>query len=340
MHQVADVEVAKNIMDANKRLADKNLRNLEEKDIFCVDFVGAIGSGKTTLVEEIIDNTDYKIGVLAGDVISKFDGGRIEKHNVPVVGLNTGKECHLELVSPFLSPRAAGLPKLRLCRSTEGDLARRTGSMAGERAADTLATTLPMRREHFMLTHECNSYILDDYRRFPTMEEVFVEITPDVKLRHPRGKTKISVLMNPSVMGGTPRWGDAIVMIDGVPVPDHRLVETYDPAIVKTVEVYPYRYNLGYRVFDGVVNLVTFKGNMPGVMFDDNVRIYDFPGCAWPMAHEGRETPFWHPLVTLQPGEKFEVPSAALEPGVSYTLSVDGLAAGVRPVYLRKSFVR
>ena len=96
MHQVADVEVAKNIMDANKKLADRNKKNLEDKGIFCVDFVGAIGSGKTTLVEEIIDNTDYKIGVLAGDVISKFDAGRIEKHNVPVVGLNTGKECHLD----------------------------------------------------------------------------------------------------------------------------------------------------------------------------------------------------------------------------------------------------
>ena len=96
MHQVADVEVAKNIMDANKKLANKNKENLENKGIFCVDFVGAIGSGKTTLVEEIIDNTDYKIGVLAGDVISEFDAGRIKKHNVPVVGLNTGKECHLD----------------------------------------------------------------------------------------------------------------------------------------------------------------------------------------------------------------------------------------------------
>jgi len=96
MHQVADVEVAKNILDANKKLAEKNKKNLEEKGIFCVDFVGAIGSGKTTLVEEIIDNTDYKIGVLAGDVISRFDAGRIEKHDVPVVGLNTGKECHLD----------------------------------------------------------------------------------------------------------------------------------------------------------------------------------------------------------------------------------------------------
>jgi hydrogenase nickel incorporation protein HypB len=39
---------------------------------------------------------NYKIGVIAGDVISKYDAGRFEKHNVPVVGLNTGKECHLD----------------------------------------------------------------------------------------------------------------------------------------------------------------------------------------------------------------------------------------------------
>ena len=70
MHQVADIEVAKNIMDANKRLADKNLKHLEEKDIFCVDFVGAIGSGKTTLIEEIIDNTDYNIGVLQNSMLN------------------------------------------------------------------------------------------------------------------------------------------------------------------------------------------------------------------------------------------------------------------------------
>ncbi len=34
MHNVADVEVQKNIMDANKRLADRNKKNLEDKNIF------------------------------------------------------------------------------------------------------------------------------------------------------------------------------------------------------------------------------------------------------------------------------------------------------------------
>ena len=96
MHKIASIEVQENIMKANKDLADKNQEMFDENDVYCIDFVGAIGSGKTALIEYLIDNLDEKVGVIAGDVISKFDAGRIEQHNAPVVGLNTGKECHLD----------------------------------------------------------------------------------------------------------------------------------------------------------------------------------------------------------------------------------------------------
>lgn len=255
-------------------------------------------------------------------------------------GLEPGRDCWLRPVSPFCAPVPEDLPKLQLCRSQEKDLLRRGKALAEDLSADSLAVSLPLRREHFFLTHECISYILDDYTRFPTMEEVFVEITPNVKLRRPSGKPHVYVLLSTSVLEATPCWGDAAVMIDGVPVPDHKLIETYDPAIVKVIETYPYKYEMGGRVFDGVVNLVTFKGNMPGVLFDDNVRIYDFQGCAWPQEHKGSETPYWHPLVKLMPGESLEIPADALQAGVDYILSVDGLTDGGRPVYLRKTFTR
>jgi len=96
MHKVADIEVQHNIMKANKKLAERNKEIFEKNGIFTIDIVGAIGSGKTALIEKFIDETDFKIGVMAGDIISKFDAGRIESHGVPVVGLNTGKECHLD----------------------------------------------------------------------------------------------------------------------------------------------------------------------------------------------------------------------------------------------------
>jgi len=96
MHKIADVEIQHDIMLANRKLARRNQRIMDQNGVFAVDVLGAIGSGKTSLIETLIDNLDHKVGVIAGDVISKYDAGRFESHHVPVVGLNTGKECHLD----------------------------------------------------------------------------------------------------------------------------------------------------------------------------------------------------------------------------------------------------
>lgn len=96
MHKIADVEIQHDIMLANKKLAQRNQRILDKAGVFSVDVLGAIGSGKTSLIELLIGKMDNQIGVIAGDVISKFDAGRFQKYDVPVMGLNTGKECHLD----------------------------------------------------------------------------------------------------------------------------------------------------------------------------------------------------------------------------------------------------
>ena len=96
MHKIADVEIQHDIMVANRKLAQRNQRILDKANVFSVDVLGAIGSGKTSLIELLIKKSDEKIGVIAGDVISKFDAGRFQQYDIPVVGLNTGKECHLD----------------------------------------------------------------------------------------------------------------------------------------------------------------------------------------------------------------------------------------------------
>jgi hydrogenase nickel incorporation protein HypB len=96
MHKIAEVEIQHDIMRANLKLAKRNQKILDKDNVFAVDVLGAIGSGKTSLIEKLIQEMKYPIAVIAGDVISKFDAGRFEKYDVPVVGLNTGKECHLD----------------------------------------------------------------------------------------------------------------------------------------------------------------------------------------------------------------------------------------------------
>ncbi len=92
-----DITVSKDIMEINRNLAIRNRQNFDDKKIFSVNIMGAVGSGKTSLIEALCSKLgDLRIGIIAGDVISEIDAERLEKTGRAVVGASTGKECHLD----------------------------------------------------------------------------------------------------------------------------------------------------------------------------------------------------------------------------------------------------
>ena len=111
--------------------------------------------------------------------------------------------------------------------------------------------------------------------------------------------------------------GAALVMVDGIPVLDHGKILSYDPLLVERIDIWSDTYFMGIRAFSGIVNFVTYKGNLPSMQFEDNVRIVDFQGCGFPQAYTGegagarypdfRQTLYWHPLLSLAPGETLTV---------------------------------
>ncbi|MDV0444692.1 Hydrogenase maturation factor HypB [Methanimicrococcus sp. At1] len=92
------INIGHDVFKENRKLADKNREILKKAGVFSVNIMGAIGSGKTTLIEEAIKALDgkYKIAVIAGDVIADMDASRFEKLGVKTIPANTGKECHLD----------------------------------------------------------------------------------------------------------------------------------------------------------------------------------------------------------------------------------------------------
>ena len=227
--------------------------------------------------------------------------------------------CHMEIVSPFLDLPAGRIPGLTLTAGYARALELRSLGMQLEKNfdADTLYTALPARQHQLFDGRECIRYELDDYTRFPLMEEVFVEIIPQLHTRRIQGRRQIGVLMPDNMGGYRFEDGNTLVLLDGVPVLDHEKILAYDPMLVRTVEIYPQAYFLGIRGFNGVVNFVTYKGTLPALAFEDNVRIIDFQGCSLPLAYtcEGvggdypdyRQTIYWHPLLTLEPGRRLAV---------------------------------
>jgi hydrogenase nickel incorporation protein HypB len=99
MHKTVDIDVGKDILSRNREIAVNNHALLMENGIGSFDFVGSVGSGKTLLIEGIIDQLrekSLKAAVIAGDVAGEEDYLRFREHSVPVVNVNTGKECHLD----------------------------------------------------------------------------------------------------------------------------------------------------------------------------------------------------------------------------------------------------
>lgn len=96
MHRI-EINAEVDLLSENKRLARENREFLMKHGIKAVNIMGAIGAGKTLLIEKTIEAMkDIRIGVILGDVICNADYERVAKLGVKAEPINTGKECHLD----------------------------------------------------------------------------------------------------------------------------------------------------------------------------------------------------------------------------------------------------
>ena len=233
--------------------------------------------------------------------------------------VNRDNICHLEIISPFLNLEPGDIPELALSPEYSEALELRGVAMQLERNfnSDTLYSALPARQHKVLDPQSCKSYILDDYTRFPVMEDIFIEFIPEIRVRQVNGKRELQLLVTDQRGQFRLQQGMSLVLLDGVPVLDQEKIFSYDPLLVKRIDIYPDSYFVGIRGFSGIVNFVTYKGTLPSMAFEDNVRIVDFQGTSYPLAYtcEGvsneypdfRQTLLWHPLLSLEPGESMEM---------------------------------
>ncbi len=98
MHHI-DIRVEKDVYDANNGIAESNALHLAAHGVRAFDLLGAIGSGKTALIERVVPlliSRKIRAGAIAGDVSGDDDFKRLIALGIPAVNINTGKECHLD----------------------------------------------------------------------------------------------------------------------------------------------------------------------------------------------------------------------------------------------------
>ena len=91
------IELNEDLIENNDNLAAQNKEMLKRYNIRSFDVVGAIGAGKTAILESISKkiSKNRRVLVINGDVTTRIDADRIEKHGVKTIQINTGRECAL-----------------------------------------------------------------------------------------------------------------------------------------------------------------------------------------------------------------------------------------------------
>lgn len=91
------IETKKEVERENDALAEQINNVFKQHKIRSYDIVGAIGAGKTAILEKISERISpkYRILVICGDITTRVDADRIERHNAETIQINTGRECAL-----------------------------------------------------------------------------------------------------------------------------------------------------------------------------------------------------------------------------------------------------
>ncbi|MGN6530258.1 MAG: hypothetical protein ACTHK0_00715 [Ginsengibacter sp.] len=195
---------------------------------------------------------------------------------------------HIEVFSPF-SEQFSGneFPALHLSENNRDELQSRNLHMEISNAyhqndlqkmQPLLIDTLPFYYKPF------KTYLLDNYTRFITMEEVMREYVAEVNVVRKQGKYHFNTF-------NAPGWElhdkqpaitlftkDPLMLLDGVPVFDVDKIIAYDPLKVQKLEVVASKYIWGPLVSEGILSYTTYKGNLDGFTLNPRDLILDYDG--------------------------------------------------------------
>lgn len=113
------------------------------------------------------------------------------------------------------------------------------------------------------------NYVLDEYTRFPSIKETFVEVVEHVWIQDNKdGKPEFHVRpIAPYIESGKL----PLVFVDGILLLDHERLINLSSAQVESINISRNQHFYGTRTFQGVVDVTTFKSNFYENYYTDNM---------------------------------------------------------------------
>ncbi len=119
------------------------------------------------------------------------------------------------------------------------------------------------------------SYYLDDYTRFPGMEEVMREYIRGVQARRHSSHYRFNVF---NLNDGQLFSGEPLVLLDGLPIADMDIIMALDPLLINRIDVKRRKEFFGPMNFDGIVSIFSYDGQLAQRLLDGRMPVLDFDG--------------------------------------------------------------
>jgi len=193
-------------------------------------------------------------------------------------------------------------------------------------------------------------YNLDDYTRFPLMEEVMREYIKGVRLRKKDDQFifKVHNTTNNTVFDGEP-----LTLLDGVPIFNTYQLMALDPSSVQHLDVITSKYFLGSLAFDGIVSFKTYKGDLGGFKFSPKTLQLDYDALQSQKEFfspryetvqqkenripDARHLLYWLPDLTISNQDQLLDFYSSDQPGIYQTV-IQGISKNGNPVFKTSSF--
>ncbi len=117
-------------------------------------------------------------------------------------------------------------------------------------------------------------YLLDDYRRFKTMEEVLREYVAESALNGTKKQYDLR-LLKPDMDGFI---DSPLILLDGIPIFNANTIVSYDPLLIKSIDIVNEEYILGSKSFNGIISFRTYDGKTPGLNLGPGATLIDYEG--------------------------------------------------------------
>jgi hypothetical protein len=199
--------------------------------------------------------------------------------NEPIIHTNKAN-IELEIVNPFSEKfSSTSFPLFQLNEEWKQQLLSRS---IGSQVEYVYAAD---KKQQFYLSSPFDStafygmlykkYLLDDYTRFSSIQEVVQEYIPELRLKKAGNSYKFQVLNIPYKSFFE---RDPLLLLDGIPIANSDKIVEFDPLKIKKIEVVAGKYYRSGAIEEGIVNFCTYDGDLSGFALDSGSLITSYEG--------------------------------------------------------------